>query len=522
MPVMGPPIGAEPTIFDKSRPQRRASALPPLDVPEVDPAEALPGQALAEQPPELPEVGELDLVRHFTRLSQRNHGIDVGFYPLGSCSMKYNPKGAERVASIPGFAELHPWAPEEAAQGTLAALSQLQQWLCQLVGLPAATLQPAAGAQGELTGLMLIRAFHEDRGNPRRTVLVPDSAHGTNPASAAMCGYDVVTVPSGDDGLVDVDALEALVDEETAALMLTNPNTLGLFEVEIERIAWICHRAGALLYYDGANFNAIAGRVRPGDMGFDVVHLNVHKTFATPHGGGGPGAGPILCAQHLASYLPSPVLAGDAESGLWWDDQRPKSIGRLHGFHGNTAVLLRALSFLLAHGLDGLRGMSAKAVLNANYLATRVGEALPLGFATHQPMHEFVATGAKLRESDVRVADLSKRLLDYGFHPPTNYFPLIVDEALMIEPTETEAPETLDAFAAAMAEAVTEAADDPQALHDAPTTTPVSRLDEATAARQLTPRWRPSADGAGNGHARPPDQVRPPDRRDGARRTPTA
>ncbi|MGH8906125.1 MAG: aminomethyl-transferring glycine dehydrogenase subunit GcvPB [Egibacteraceae bacterium] len=479
----------EPTVFDKSRPGRRAFSMPALDVPDVDPAEALPGVELAAAPPGLPQLSELDLVRHFTRLSHRNHGIDVGFYPLGSCSMKYNPRMAEAIAALPGFRALHPWAPDEAAQGTLGALWELERWLVELTGLHAASFQPSAGAQGELCGLMLIRAHHTDHGDPRRTIVIPDSAHGTNPASAAMCGYDVVTVPSGPDGLVDVNALAGLVDERTAGLMLTNPNTLGVFEVEIERIAAILRGKGALLYYDGANFNAICGRVRPGDMGFDVVHLNVHKTFATPHGGGGPGAGPVVVSERLAPYLPAPLVVRDADGTFRWEAGRPKSIGRLHGFHGNVGILLRAYAYLLAHGGDGLAAMSGKAVLNARYLAAQM--ALPLGYPRHPPMHEFVATGKGLRPHGVRVADLCKRLIDLGWHPPTNYFPLIVDEALMIEPTETESAETLDGFASALRQAVAEAASQPELLHQAPVTTPVRRLDEAKAARELVLRWTP-------------------------------
>ncbi|MPZ86506.1 MAG: aminotransferase class V-fold PLP-dependent enzyme [Nitriliruptorales bacterium] len=490
---MGPRHAAEPTAFEKSRPGRRASTMPALDVPAADPAEVLPGVELAGAPPALPELGELDVVRHYTRLSQRNHGIDVGFYPLGSCSMKYNPRQAEAVAALPGFRNLHPWAPDEATQGTLELLWELEQWLVELTGLSAATFQPAAGAQGELTGLMLIRAYHEDRGDARRTIIVPDSAHGTNPASAAMCGYDVVTVPSGPDGLVDVEALERLISDDTAGLMLTNPNTVGLFEVEIERISKALRAVGALLYYDGANFNAICGRVRPGDMGFDVVHLNVHKTFATPHGGGGPGAGPVLVSDRLAPYLPAPVVVRHTDEQrrphFIWDADRPKSIGRLHGFHGNIAVLVRAYAYLCAHGCDGLASMSAKAVLNANYVATQVTDLLPLGYPQHQPMHEFVSSGSRLRADGLRVTDLCKRLIDLGFHPPTNYFPLIVDEALMVEPTEAESRETLDAFVAAVRQAVGEADQAPDLLREAPTTTPVGRLDEALAARRLRLRW---------------------------------
>jgi glycine dehydrogenase subunit 2 len=493
MPVMGDRNATEPTIFEKSRQGRRAFSLPALDVPAVDPSEVLAGVELANGGPLLPEVGELDLVRHFTRLSQRNHGIDVGFYPLGSCSMKYNPRQAEAAAGLPGFQNLHPWAPDEAAQGTLELLADLEHWLAALTGMHAATFQPAAGAHGELCGLMLFRAYHEDRGDPRRTILIPDSAHGTNPASAAMCGYDVVTVPSGPDGLVDVDALEALVDPSTAGLMLTNPNTLGVFEVEIERISAALREVGALLYYDGANFNAIAGRVRPGDMGFDVVHLNVHKTFATPHGGGGPGAGPVLVSERLAPYLPAPVLTreeGPEGTVFRWDHDRPKSIGRLHGFHGNVAVLIRAYTYLIAHGLEGLEAMSGLAVLNATYVVAKVTDVLPLGYPQHQPMHEFVSTGRALKAHGVRVLDLCKRLIDHGFHPPTNYFPLIVDEALMVEPTETESRETLDDFVAALRRIVEEAAESPELLLEAPTTTPVRRLDEGKAGRELVLRWQ--------------------------------
>jgi glycine dehydrogenase subunit 2 len=495
MPVMGPAAVDEPTIFERSRPGRRASELPTPDVDDIDVAALLDGVELADEPPALPEIAELDLVRHFTRMSQRNHGIDVGFYPLGSCSMKYNPRQAERIAALPGFRQAHPWSPDAAVQGTLAVLWELERWLVELTGLHAASLQPAAGAQGELVGLLLIRAYHEHRGDDRDVIIVPDSAHGTNPASATTAGFRTVTVPSGLDGLVDVDALADLVDDHTAGLMLTNPNTLGLFELDIARMAQIVHDAGGLLYYDGANFNAIAGRVRPGDMGFDVVHLNVHKTFATPHGGGGPGAGPVVASEALAPYLPAPVIVADdgPMPSYRFDHDRPYSIGRVHGFHGNTGVLVRALSYLQRHGGDGLASMSAKAVLNANYLAERTTETLPLAYPQHPPMHEFVLRGSAVREHGLKVLDVCKRLIDLGFHPPTNYFPLIVDEALMIEPTETETPETLDAFAAALNQAVDEAGSDPDALREAPTTTPVRRLDEARAARELVLRWSPRA-----------------------------
>ena len=495
MPVMGPVAVDEPTIFERSRPGRRASEMPTADVDDVDVAALLDGVELADEMPALPEIAELDLVRHFTRMSQRNHGIDVGFYPLGSCSMKYNPRQAERIAALPAFRQAHPWAPDAAVQGTLAVLWELERWLVELTGLHAASLQPAAGAQGELVGLLLIRAYHEHRGDDRDVIIVPDSAHGTNPASATTAGFRTVTVPSGPGGLVDADALADLVDDHTAGLMLTNPNTLGLFELDIARMAQIVHDVGGLLYYDGANFNAIAGRVRPGDMGFDVVHLNVHKTFATPHGGGGPGAGPVVASEALAPFLPAPVIVADdgPVPSYRFDHARPHSIGRVHGFHGNTGVLVRALSYLQRHGGDGLASMSAKAVLNANYLAARTTDTLPLAYPQHPPMHEFVLRGSAVREHGLKVLDVCKRLIDLGFHPPTNYFPLIVDEALMIEPTETETPETLDAFAAALAQAVDEAERDPDLLRDAPTTTPVRRLDEAKAARELVLRWSPLA-----------------------------
>ena len=496
VPVIGG-TQPEPLLFERSRPGRRAGRLPALDVPAVEPEDALPGVELADAPPALPEVSELQLVRHLTRLSHRNHGIDVGPYPLGSCSMKYNPRLAEAAAALPGFRGAHPFAPDATVQGSLRALWELERWLAELTGLDAATFQPAAGAHGELCGLMVIRAYHERQGDPRQVVIVPDSAHGTNPASAAMCGYDVVTVPSDDRGLVDVDALAGLADDRVAALMLTNPNTVGLFEVDIVRIAQIMREVGALLYYDGANFNAICGRSRPGDMGFDVVHLNVHKTFATPHGGGGPGAGPVLVSERLAPHLPAPVVVCDEGPGgqatFRLDHDRPHSIGRLHGFGGNTAVLVRALAFLLTLGGDGLAEMSGKAVLNARYVAQGVRDVLPLGYPDQPPMHEFVASAAALRRHGLRVGDLSKRLIDLGVHPPTNSFPLIVEEALMVEPTETEAREDLDELVAALRQAVADAERDPDLLREAPVTTPVRRLDEARAARMLRTRWQPDA-----------------------------
>ncbi len=480
----GPPSGTG-TIMDVSRPGRRASAFPPLDVPAV----AIPAAHERTTPVGLPQVGELDLVRHYTRLSQQNYGLDTGFYPLGSCSMKYNPKLAETAAALPGFARLHPLQPDATAQGTLELLWRLEEALCDITGMARATLQPPAGACGELTGLLIMRAFHEDAGRQRTKVLIPDSAHGTNPASVNLGGYAAVAVPSNDRGLVDVDALESLVDDDVAGLMLTNPNTLGLFEEEIERITNAVHAVGGLVYYDGANLNAIMGRSRPGDMGFDIVHINTHKTFATPHGGGGPGAGPVGVVERLVPFLPVPRVERDGDR-FALRDEAERSIGRMHGFHGNTAVLVRAYVYVFLHGADGLRAVSDRAVLNANYLAALLRDTLPLAFPATPPMHEFVATTAALeRETGIRAMDVAKRLIDLGFHPSTVYFPLVVDEAMMVEPTETESKETLDTFADACRQAVAEARTDPDLLHEAPTTTPVRRLDEARAARHLTLRW---------------------------------
>jgi glycine dehydrogenase subunit 2 len=446
-------------------------------------------------------VSEVDVVRHFTRLAQINYGIDTGFYPLGSCSMKHNPKVAEAVAALPGFQRLHPHQPEETMQGGLELLWRLERALCELTGMARVTFQPPAGASGELTGLLIMRAFHTKNGNPRTKVIIPDSAHGTNPASVSMAGYKVVQVPSDARGLVDLGALEKLVDEDVAGLMLTNPNTLGLFEEEIEGIAAAMHRVGALLYYDGANLNAIIGRVRPGDMGFDIVHLNTHKTFATPHGGGGPGAGPVAVSERLEQFLPSPVLGFDPDGDRYfWDQDRPDSIGRVHGFHGNFGVLVRAFAYVFAHGRDGLKAVGERAVLNANYLAAKVKESYPLAYPG-QPMHEFVSTAKPLRKHGVRAMDVAKRLIDLGFHPSTVYFPLVVEEAMMVEPTETETMEMLDAFAEAMLQVAGEADSDPDLLHEAPVTTPVRRLDEARAARHLQLTWsmRPREADSGTG-----------------------
>ena len=481
----GPPI-AWTSLKERSKPGRRAWSLPDLDVPEV----TLDAAHRRSTPPGLPEVSEVDIVRHFTRLSQSNYGLDTGFYPLGSCSMKHNPKIAETAAGLPGFQRLHPHQPEDTIQGALELLWRLERALCEMTGMARTTFQPPAGAAGELTGLLIMRAFHAANGRPRTKVLIPDSAHGTNPASVTLAGYQAVQVPSDARGLVDLGAMETLVDHDVAGLMLTNPNTLGLFEVEIQGIAAAMHKVGGLLYYDGANLNAIMGRVRPGDMGFDIVHMNTHKTFATPHGGGGPGAGPVGVTERLERFLPAPMVGFEAEAGRYfWDHDRPDSIGRVHGWNGNFGVLVRAFAYVFAHGHDGLKAVAERAVLNANYLASQVKEAYPLAYPDGRPMHEFVSTARGLKKHGIRAMDVAKRLIDLGFHPSTVYFPLVVEEAMMVEPTETETKETLDAFAAAMLQAFREAAEDPDLLHQAPVTTPVRRLDEAKAARELKLRW---------------------------------
>ncbi|HKZ76284.1 MAG TPA: aminomethyl-transferring glycine dehydrogenase subunit GcvPB, partial [Actinomycetota bacterium] len=442
-------------------------------------------------PLRLPELTEPQVVRHYTHLSQLNYAVDTGMYPLGSCTMKYNPKVAESVAGMPGFQRLHPRQPDDTVQGALELLWRLERALCEITGMARVTLQPPAGACGELTGLLLMRAHHESRGGgPRSKVVIPDSAHGTNPASVRLGGYEAVAVPSDARGLVDVGELRKLVDEDVAGLMLTNPNTLGLFEEEIQEITATVHEAGGLVYYDGANLNAILGRCRPGDMGFDIVHVNTHKTFATPHGGGGPGAGPVGVREELAPFLPSPTVERDETGGgFFLDRDRPRSIGRVHGFNGNFGVLVRAYAYVFGHGADGLKHVAEHAVLNANYLARLLDDVFPLAYPT-PPMHEFVATAGPLKDRhDVRAIDVAKRLIDLGYHPSTVYFPLVVDEAMMVEPTETESRESLEAFAAALRQISREAAARPELLREAPVTAPVRRLDEARAARRLKLRW---------------------------------
>ena len=474
------------TIFEKSKDGRRAFVPPELDVPE-DPG-ALPDRFRRKDPPRLPEIAEPEINRHFNRISKRNFDLDSGFYPLGSCTMKHNPKLHERIAALPGNARLHPAQAPARAQGALQLMYELQGALAEVAGLPHVSLQPSAGSHGELAGVLLTRAFHEANGDRRHKVLTPDTAHGTNPATVTMAGYEVVKIGTDDQGGVDIDDLRANLDEDVACLMLTNPNTLGVFDTNIEEISRLVHGVGATLYYDGANLNAVMGRTRPGDMGFDIVHYNLHKTFTQPHGGGGPGAGPIAVSDRIEPFLPRPqvVRNGDAYE---LDFDRPKSIGRLRGFQGNYGVFVRSYAYILSLGGDGLQEASETAVLNANYLLARLKEK---GVAEHLPvaydricMHEFVLSGAPMKKNlGLKTLDLAKRLLDHGFHPPTVYFPLLVDEALLVEPTETETKETLDSFADAIAEILREGAEDPEIARSAPYTTPVRRLDEAGAAKR--------------------------------------
>ncbi|HTW11349.1 MAG TPA: aminomethyl-transferring glycine dehydrogenase subunit GcvPB [Solirubrobacteraceae bacterium] len=479
------------TIFERSKPGRRAFSPPPLDVPERPLDELLPAGLRRREPAKLPEVAEPEIVRHYNRLSKRNFDLDTGFYPLGSCTMKHNPKLHERVAALPGNAKLHPLQDQGDAQGALELMWRLQYALGEISGMPHVSLQPSAGSHGELAGVLLTRAFHEDRGEHRHKVLTPDSAHGTNPATVTMAGYEVVKVGTDADGNVDVEDLRAKADSDVACLMLTNPSTLGLFEPRIKEIAEIVHQVGATLYYDGANLNAIMGICRPGDMGFDIVHFNLHKSFTQPHGGGGPGSGPIAVSDRIEPFLPRPqvvrVQDGD-EIRYQLDHDRPKSIGRLRGFQGNYGVFVRSYAYIRSLGASGLREVSEVAVLNANYLLARLRQEGVLDYLVpaynRLCMHEFVLSGAPMkRELEIKTLDLAKRLLDHGVHPPTVYFPLIVDEALLIEPTETETRETLDHFAEIVAEVLREAREDPEIARGAPYTAPVRRLDEAGAAR---------------------------------------
>ena len=479
------------TIYERSRRGRRAFSLPPLDVPEMPLDELVPPGLRRAAPARLPEVSEIELVRHFTGLSALNFGVDSGSYPLGSCTMKYNPKINEVAARLEGFSGLHPYEPEELVQGALQLMHELGGWLAEIAGLARTTLQPAAGAHGELTGLLIIRAHHHAKGSDPKRIIIPDTAHGTNPASVVTAGYQPVAVRNDARGNVDVDELRAVVQGDgIAGLMLTNPSTLGLFDENIVEIARLVHEAGGLLYYDGANANAILGKSRPGDMGFDIVHFNTHKTFSTPHGGGGPGAGPIVVRDTLERFLPRPLVQQAEDGRFYLDDDRPDSIGKVRTFYGNFGVVVRAYTYILELGEDGLRRVSEAAVLNANYVLEGIRDlfAVPV---ERRCMHEFVVSATPLKEHGVRAMDVAKRLLDYGVHPPTTYFPLIVDEALMVEPTETESREDLDRIIEAFRAIVHEARTDPDRLREAPVSMPVRRLDEAGAARHpvLTQRF---------------------------------
>jgi glycine dehydrogenase subunit 2 len=551
------PTQNEALMFEKSAPGKRGYKLPPLDVPAIDVSSCL-GEAHRKTAPMLPELSEIEIIRHFTRLSTWNYAIDLGMYPLGSCTMKYNPRVNEFVSRIEGLAEAHPYRPESLAQGILEVFDLLQRCLLEITGMDAITLQPAAGAHGEFTGILLTRAWHESQGNPRKTILIPDSAHGTNPATAAICGYTVENLKSNSDGGIDLEALARQVNEDTAALMLTNPSTLGVFENQIHKIADILHAKGALLYMDGANMNALVGKVRPGDFGVDVMHLNLHKTFSTPHGGGGPGSGPVACKKFLEPFLPIPVLvrrtgiegkreqgnegtnasescpdsqswesadadatsdgcpplfrapffdsptgerAGDKEGvplyvhhqgQLHWEYNRPRSVGRVRAFYGNTGMFIRALAYILANGPDGLRQTTEDAVLNANYIRKKLEDLYELPYKTPS-MHEVVFSDKRQAARGVKTGDIAKRLIDYGFHPYTVSFPLIVPGALMIEPTESESREELDLFVDAMRRIAQEAEASPELVRNAPHSTRVSRLDEVQAARKPILRWRPPA-----------------------------
>lgn len=479
----------QPLVFELSKKGRVGYSLPELDVPEVDLSSLYSNDFIRNVEPELPEISELDIMRHYTALSNRNHGVDTGFYPLGSCTMKYNPKINEAVARFSGFANIHPLQDESTVQGALEMMYDLQEHLVEITGMDEVTLQPAAGAHGEWTALMMIRAFHEANGDFNRTkVLVPDSAHGTNPASVTVAGLETITVKSNENGLVDLEDLKTKVGSDTAALMLTNPNTLGLFEEEILELAEVVHGVGGKLYYDGANLNAVMAKVRPGDMGFDAVHLNLHKTFTGPHGGGGPGSGPVGVKEELVPFLPKPVLV-KKEDKVTFEYDRPQSIGRVKPYYGNFGIYLRAYTYIRSMGPDGLKAVTEYAVLNANYMMRRLEPYFDLPYTQHCK-HEFVLSGRRQKKLGVRTLDMAKRLLDFGYHPPTIYFPLNVEEGMMIEPTETESKETLDAFIEAMIQISKEVDENPEIVQNAPHTTVIGRLDETKAARQPVLRYQ--------------------------------
>ncbi len=479
----------EPLLFERSSPGKNGYQLPELDVPPVDAVAVLGAENTRAEIEDFPEVSEVDAIRHFTRLSTYNYAIDLGLYPLGSCTMKYNPRVNEAVARIDGLTWIHPYQPDSLSQGAMEIIAALEAALIEITGMEAVTLQPAAGAHGEFTGILLVRALHESRGNPRKRILIPDSAHGTNPATARMAGYEVANVPSNERGMIDLAALEKLCDENTAALMVTNPNTLGVFEEDITRIAEILHAKGAMVYMDGANMNALVGLARPGDFGVDVMHLNLHKTFSTPHGGGGPGSGAVAVKSHLVPFLPAPRL--ERSGNAWrWNYDLPQSIGKVRAFYGNFGVLVRALAYILAHGGPGLRNATLDALLNANYIRAKLE---PFFDHPHKAptMHECVFSDARQAKHGVRTGDIAKRLIDYGFHPYTVSFPLIVPGAMMIEPTETEGKIELDLFIDAMISIAEEAEREPDTVLQAPHSTRTSRVDEVTAARKPIVRWKP-------------------------------
>ena len=479
----------EPLVFEQSSPGKTGYQLPVLDVPAVDPAACLGAELVRAEIPGFPEVSEVEVVRHFTRLSTWNYAIDLGLYPLGSCTMKYNPRLNERVARIEGLAMAHPYQPEILSQGAMRVQVQLERDLAEISGMDAVTLQPAAGAHGELTGILVARAYLESCGDPRQTVLIPDSAHGTNPATAAMAGYDVREIPSNERGMIDLAALDRAVDDTVAVLMVTNPNTVGIFEQDIAKIAELLHSRGALLYMDGANMNALAGLARPGDFGVDVMHLNLHKTFSTPHGGGGPGAGPVAVKQYLEPFLPIPRVV-ERGGRLAYDEQRPRTIGRVRAYYGNFGVLVRALAYIMAHGGEGLRNATIDAVLNAGYIRKGIEDDYHLPYDAPS-MHECVFSDHKQQAHGVTTGDVAKRLIDYGFHPYTVSFPLIIQGAMMIEPTETESKGELDLFIDAMRSIAREAEENPELVKSAPHATRTKRVDETRAARRLLLSWAP-------------------------------
>ncbi len=480
----------ESLLFEEGSPGRRAFDLPKLDVPAKSVKDIIDPKLLRNDIPAMPELSEVDVIRHFTRLSTWNYHIDLGLYPLGSCTMKYNPKINERMARLEGFAMAHPYERGEGIQGALEVQKALEDCLAEISGMDAVTLQPAAGAHGELTGILMIRAYHESRGNPRKKILIPDSAHGTNPASAAIAGYVVESIPSNKRGTIDLDQLRKVVNEDVAAIMITNPNTLGVFESEIADIAELLHSHGALVYMDGANLNAMMGITRPGDFGIDVLHINLHKTFTTPHGGGGPGAGPVAVKKILEPFLPYPVIEKTANGAYRFSDDRPKSIGKVKAYNGQFGMHVRALCYILANGPEGLKEVSEVAVLNANYIRTKLKDAYAIAYDSPS-LHEVVFADRVQARQDVHVWDIAKRLMDYGFHPPTVSFPLIVPGAIMIEPTETESKRELDAFIDAMLSIARDAEQNPELVKAAPHTTRIGRIDEAAAARKPILRWRP-------------------------------